>query len=297
MNYNKLKYFHVVATTGNITKAAEQCFICQSGMTKHIMDLEKELGAQLFTRSNRDVQLTDAGRVLHQQTAAFFNSEAEIVRKVHIASGKQERLNIAVMGTKVVDQIPTLLETFGQQYPSIAIDVWRLNWDPSREALRSAKMDAGFLVTVPEETDFKDDFDCVPLISAPSTLIVSSKHPLAKEKSICLKQARNEPFLFPAKDENTFSHANMMRTCKMAGFEPNIVAMYPSTETLISMVQLNRGVVILSRLAPVFDRDDVVLVPLEDQPPSSLVFAWCKGNSNPAIQALARQAQQFDWKV
>lgn len=61
MNYNKLRYFYTVAQTLNFTKAAEQLYISQSAVSRHMKELEEDFGVPLFVRTNRDLILTDAG--------------------------------------------------------------------------------------------------------------------------------------------------------------------------------------------------------------------------------------------
>ena len=60
MNYNKLKYFYIVAKHLNFTKAAEELFISQSAVSRHMK--EEEFGTKLFLRTNRNLILTNAGK-------------------------------------------------------------------------------------------------------------------------------------------------------------------------------------------------------------------------------------------
>lgn len=67
MEIRVLRYFLETAREGNMTRAAERLFISQPTMSKQLKELEKELGTKLFTRSNYNVQLTDAGILLRER--------------------------------------------------------------------------------------------------------------------------------------------------------------------------------------------------------------------------------------
>ena len=64
MDINQLNCFISVAQTLNFSEAARRNFVSQSTVSRYISDLEKEFGVQLFTRSRRDVLLTNEGKTL-----------------------------------------------------------------------------------------------------------------------------------------------------------------------------------------------------------------------------------------
>ena len=67
MDFRKLIYFHYVATYQNFTKAAEECHIAQTAMSRTIASLEEELSFTLFDRSHKRVTLTPAGRAFWEK--------------------------------------------------------------------------------------------------------------------------------------------------------------------------------------------------------------------------------------
>ena len=64
MQFRHLKTFMAVASTLNVTRAVKQVHLAQSSVTEQIQMLEADLGAALFDRSRRRLQLTEAGRRL-----------------------------------------------------------------------------------------------------------------------------------------------------------------------------------------------------------------------------------------
>lgn len=67
MEIRVLRYFLETAREGNMSRAAERLHISQPTMSKQIKELETELGAKLFIRSNFSVRLTDAGMLLRKR--------------------------------------------------------------------------------------------------------------------------------------------------------------------------------------------------------------------------------------
>ena len=67
MEIRVLRYFLETAREGNMTRAAERLFISQPTMSKQLKELENELGAKLFIRSNYSIRLTEAGMLLRDR--------------------------------------------------------------------------------------------------------------------------------------------------------------------------------------------------------------------------------------
>ncbi|WP_315817168.1 LysR family transcriptional regulator [Paraflavitalea speifideaquila] len=90
----RLQVFHTVARRLNFTKAATELFITQPAVTKHIRELEQQLGIRLFERNGTRIKLTTAGKTLLQYTEQLFriyrNLEFEMSNLSHRTSGQLE---------------------------------------------------------------------------------------------------------------------------------------------------------------------------------------------------------------
>jgi DNA-binding transcriptional LysR family regulator len=86
-----LRYFVAVAEDLHFAKAAKRLSISQPPLSQQILALEREIGARLFERSNRRVELTDAGRV-------FLKEATEILGKVDNAAVVAERIHKGQLG-------------------------------------------------------------------------------------------------------------------------------------------------------------------------------------------------------
>lgn len=78
LNYNHLRYFHVVARLGNMTRAAAQLNVAQSAISIQIRHLEESLGTPLFEREHKSLVLTEAGRIALEYAGIIFRAGDEL---------------------------------------------------------------------------------------------------------------------------------------------------------------------------------------------------------------------------
>ncbi len=294
MNYNKLRYFYEVSRTLNLTRAAQDLYISQPALSKHISDLERDLGVPLFVRTNRNLVLTRGGEALAAECGRIFADEEEIYRRVRAAVTPEHMdLSLAFMGIDAAYRIPDLLTELNAKYPQIKVRTQRLNWDLVYEAVENGEVDIGLKLSSCET--YPEHIGRRLLREDHVAAILPSNHALADEKIIRVEQLRDEPFVFLTKEESIIPHDHALLLCREAGFTPNIVASYPNVETVVMMVRAGAGAALLSPFAPLGGLSGVSCVPLEVSPAVSLDLLWRKDNDNPAIPLLVECAGVFPW--
>ncbi len=142
-----LQYFLTVAQELNITKAAESLFITQPTLSKQMMELEQQLGKQLFIRGKRKLTLTEEGEYLRDRakeilellnnTEAAFHTDEQTLRG-HIAIGCGE--------TVAMDQIAKTLARFHNRYPDVRFHTHSGDADMILERLDKGLVDMGLLL-------------------------------------------------------------------------------------------------------------------------------------------------------
>ena len=142
-----LQYFLTVAQELNITKAAESLFITQPTLSKQMMELEQQLGKQLFIRGKRKLTLTEEGEYLRgrakeilellNNTEAVFHTDEQTLRG-HIAIGCGE--------TVAMDQIAKTLARFHNRYPDVRFHTHSGDADMILERLDKGLVDMGLLL-------------------------------------------------------------------------------------------------------------------------------------------------------
>lgn len=87
MEIRQLRYFQAIARCGSFSRASAELHIAQPALSSQVAALEAELGAQLFVRHSRGVELTDAGRLLEGRAEAILLSIGEVVRDIQSLGG------------------------------------------------------------------------------------------------------------------------------------------------------------------------------------------------------------------
>jgi len=99
LNYHHLRYFHVVAHEGHLTRAAQLLNVSQSALSAQIRQLEERLGQPLFERRGRALHLTEAGRIALDHADSIFATGRELVATLQ-QSGRQRRaLRVGALAT------------------------------------------------------------------------------------------------------------------------------------------------------------------------------------------------------
>ncbi|RPE09254.1 LysR family transcriptional regulator [Chitinophaga lutea] len=140
----RLKVFYTVANRLSFTRAAEELFISQPAVTKHIHELEQQLGVALFERSGNKIQLTAAGNVMLHHAGNIFacyrNLEFDINQLKHAQGGV---LHLGASTTIAQYFIPPLLAAFNQQYPHIRTSLLYGNTEQIQQALLQKTIQLG----------------------------------------------------------------------------------------------------------------------------------------------------------
>ncbi len=99
LNYNHLRYFWAVAQDGNLTRTAERLNVSQSALSVQIRKLEHRLGHALFERRNRQLYLTEAGRITLDHADAIFATGAELLGTLRQTGSARLAVRIGALAT------------------------------------------------------------------------------------------------------------------------------------------------------------------------------------------------------
>ena len=119
---NALKAFEAAARHLSFTRAAEELFVTQAAVSHHVKALEDRLGARLFRRSNRGLQLTDEGLALAPTLFESFGAIDRLLAQFE-AGGLREVLTVSAVGTFVVGALLERLPAFRSAHPRVDLRV------------------------------------------------------------------------------------------------------------------------------------------------------------------------------
>lgn len=185
MELRYLREFTVLASVLKFQEAADKLFISQSSLSKHIMNIEQELGQPLFLRTNRSVQLTDFGR--------DFLPYAERLCAI------EDEYTSCLLGARkkiTVGHIPMVtlftLSNFVTQHPEYEYSFIQGDSHQLTEWLKEKKVD--FILT---DSDKLPDTQYKKCLYASDTLVavLPSGHTLASASEVSLSQLRDETFI------------------------------------------------------------------------------------------------------
>ena len=146
MELRVLKYFLAVAREENITKAAALLHLTQPTLSRQLMQLEEELGVQLFRRSRYHIELTEDGMLLRRRaqelvdlaektTREFTMRETELMGEIAIGAGE----------TRSMSFLSRAMVSFRERYPKVTFRIFSANADDVKERLDTGLLDMGLL--------------------------------------------------------------------------------------------------------------------------------------------------------
>jgi DNA-binding transcriptional LysR family regulator len=195
MDIRQIELFVAAAEEQNFTRAARREHIVQSGLSVAIRALEDELGARLFVRSTRRVQLSEAGRrFLPEARRVLFAAKAARDAVAALKGMLVGRLAIgAVQSLHALLDLPALLQVFRRQYPMVEIVVRGNTFtDVLGQALRDGNLDLAFMpVSEVLPTGLAHDV----LFSEPMVIVASADHAIGQRRDITLPELTNEEFV------------------------------------------------------------------------------------------------------
>jgi DNA-binding transcriptional LysR family regulator len=144
MNFQRLRYFVVVAEELNFSRAAERLRMAQPPLSYQIKRLEEELGVQLFHRTKRSVRLTDAGRLLLVEARGLLVHAEQTASVVHrVGQGEVGRLTVGFVPSAANRVLPPILRAFGERFPSVELLLREVDPDRLLRGLSDGRVDVG----------------------------------------------------------------------------------------------------------------------------------------------------------
>lgn len=117
---NGIKAFEAAARAESFTDAAAELFVTHAAISRHIRELEDYLGTQLFTRTGRGVELTEAGRRFGTRLSPLFDGLADASREA-AAVGQARSLKVSVQPNLASHWLVSRLGAFNELHPDIEL--------------------------------------------------------------------------------------------------------------------------------------------------------------------------------
>lgn len=285
MNLYQLEYFLTLADTLNYTKASKLLHITQPNLSKMIVNLEHEVGAQLFLRSKRDVRLTPAGDVFYREIDKMMDVYQEALKKTrNVQTGTSGIIDLGFLGTAVIRFLPEIVNRFKVQNPTIDLNLKDFTYSPLMEALGNDQIDIAILPD--RELDKIPNIMKKYLFADRMCAAVPIGHPLAERDQIDLVELKPEPFVVMNPKISIRDYDLVNNMCLEQDFLPKVVYEANTLINLLMMVECKVGVAILAEHMSRFATGGVKFVNLIGYDNYfRMVCAWRK-DRNPSIPKL-----------
>ncbi len=242
MELRQLRYFVAIAEEGSFSRAAQQLHISQPPLSTQIKALERELGAQLLTRTNRGVALTGSGQVFYEETRAVLaRLESACGKALQADRGDVGMLAVGFVSIADYSILPPALKSFRAQFPLVEVQLHELTTDAQIRELRAARLDLGIGLAPVEEPDlqFKSVLREELVLAAPAG------HPATTGDGIDLRTLSKASFIVPPRDIAPGLYDLTVSRCRAAGFAPRIVQNARQMQTVIGLVSCGMGIALV----------------------------------------------------
>ena len=284
MEFRQLSHFLAVAEERHFTRAAAQIHLTQSSLSSSVRALERELGSDLFVRSTRQVELSEAGRAL-LPAARRAVAAAEDARDAVAAVRGLVRGHLAIGAIQTLGQVnlPGLLARFHRTHTAVTL---RLHHAGAPELVRrTADGEIDLAIVDPPLGPQGDRVRATTIATELLQLAVAADAPLAHRSRVRLLDLADHEFIEYRPDSAL--RASIDRACHTIGLQRQIACEVDALPELVELVALGLGVSLLppaairmarrprdrGRHRPAIPRELVLVTPLHREPsPAGAAF-------------------------
>jgi DNA-binding transcriptional LysR family regulator len=281
-----LRYFIAVADELHFSRAAERLGISQPPLSQQIRDLEAQLGVRLLRRTNRRVELTDAGRV-------YLDAARDIIARVDEAGDMARRAERGEIGelhvgftqsTPLIARFPRAVRAFREAYPAVRLVLKEHNTLQQIERLLEGTQQVGLI----RGTDLPPPLVARKLVDDPLVAVLRADHPLAKGRRprVRVEQLADEPFVIFSRNAGTGVAAQVQQMCRNAGFAPRIAQEAGESATMVGLVAAGLGVAVLPESMRLLHVEGVAYVTIDSpDAASALHLVHRRTDTSPLVKA------------
>jgi len=287
MELRHLRYFTAVAEEQNVTRAAARLHVSQPPLSRQIRDLEEELGVELFKRTARSVELTEAGKIFLAEARAVLLRSQEAVQAVRaVAAGTRGQVRVGYAPSLTVEILPRALKLFEQEHPGTRVSLHDCSTEEYGRKLLERKLDVALGVQPAGRMWRGVLFE--KMANYPLYCAVAASHPLAKKRAISGLQISEERLIGYSRDEYPEYHAWLREIFRPLGFDPAIAEEHDSVTSLIAAVEAGRGLAIGPASLRCLAGPRLKLLPIRPSlPPLIMGVMYIPPLSQPAEQFIA----------
>ncbi len=285
----QLRYFAALGTELNYRRAADTLFITQPALSTAIKQLEHQFGVVLFTRSTREVALTDLGAAwLPQVQQALAGVDAVVANLVTLSGTQQGVLRLGYLIGTGADLLFRIVRHFEAAHPGVVVEPTEFDFADPTAGLREGSMEVALIrppVDLPEHRmlilDAESWVACLP-----------RDHRFAERADVDITELLEEPIVCAPLTAGSWRDYWMAMDVR-GNRPPSIAGVAATYEAETTMVARGLGISFTtSSVAHFYDRPGIAYVPITGRPPSYTALAWHPGRLSPQAEALVSHVQE-----
>ncbi|HEX2349179.1 MAG TPA: LysR family transcriptional regulator [Ktedonobacterales bacterium] len=200
MNLQQLRTFRVVAQQRSYSRAAQQLYLSQPGVSLQVRALEQSIGMPLFERSGRQLRLTEAGVALldyAERILALVDESQQALEE--LGNARRGIVRVAASTTAGIYIVPRALGGFHRQNPGVRLTLDVVNRFTVAERLLRDEVDVAVMGLIEDAHDLQVE----PFLPNELVVIASPHHPLAQRKHIAVSELVNDTMLLRERGSGT----------------------------------------------------------------------------------------------
>ncbi len=267
MEMQQIRYFLALARTLNFTRAAEECNVSQSALTRAIQALEGELGGELLRREHNRSHLTELGkRMLPLMERCFESAVTAKALAKSIAKEDVAPLSVAVSDSVNVELIMGPIAEMFRAFPGLQL---KLQHGSGAAILDMLKQGGAEIAVAGPIEDSWDRLDHWPLFEEPFELALHEDHPLARDNEVTVEKLGKYPVFCQSGCEMHEAAAGMIAAKGGSTVNFHDVVTY---HDLMALTGNDVGIAIVPRSAP--HAEKLKRTPIADLPLARTVSVY-----------------------
>ena len=253
MNLHQLRFVReAVRQNFNLTEAAKALFTSQPGVSKAIIELEEELGVDIFTRHGKRIRgLTEPGRAV-LKSVELIMQEIDGLKRIgkEYAAQDSGSFTIATTHTQARYALPKVVQAFMQKYPKVRLSL--LQGNPKQIAEMVMRDQADLAIATEAIAGF-DGLISLPCYQWEHVVVVPQEHPLLKSKNVTLEEIAHYSLI--TYDSAFAGRSKIDHAFQLRNLKPDILLEAIDADVIKTYVELGMGIGIIAGMAFDAERD------------------------------------------
>jgi LysR family cys regulon transcriptional activator len=253
MNLHQFRFVReAVRQNYNLTEAAKALYTSQPGVSKAIIELEEELGIDIFTRHGKRIRgLTEPGRAV-LKSVELIMQEVDGLKRIgkEFAAHDSGSFTIATTHTQARYSLPKVIQAFTQKYPKVRLSL--LQGSP-KQITEMVKNDQADVAIATESLADGDGLISLPCYQWEHVVVVPVDHPLLSSKNLSLEEIASYPLI--TYDAAFSGRSKLDHAFGLRDLKPDVILEAIDADVIKTYVELNMGIGIIAGMAFDPERD------------------------------------------